>query len=186
MGQLDELAQFGGAGRALAETAREADSGAYWEEDADPSEFFNPDLSGVEFLRHTLAYKIALINNDDGRISNQDFNSALQSLSGGLLNSTEQFRNAIDTAKARAEIQRTSAMQRATNIMQGRLDFGRGQVLDIEQGRFVDASERGQSDGEFPPPGAPSASGVPDGRQLYDEETGEVVAIARNGRWERP
>lgn len=100
LSQLGALADYGVAGQQFAEIGREAMDAANWEEGSDPSEFFNPELGGVDFLLNTLAYAWARTIDPGGRISNADIFAAKQSLGIGAFGSVNQLMSAMDRMEA--------------------------------------------------------------------------------------
>lgn len=103
LSQLEGLANFGPAGQQIAALAAEAQNPANWESDANPSEFFNPELGGLSFLKNTIAYAVARANDPGARLSDADVRQARNSLGFGPTSSDEQINSVFRVIRRRSQ-----------------------------------------------------------------------------------
>ena len=122
--------------------------------------WFNPDLSTQELLGNQLAYRLALANNPDGRISDPDFKNAQKALGFD-----RSFTGADDVMARLSAFERQ--IVRAQDIAYRRLGQERPKVAK-EPEITVDTNA--------------SSSEFPEGTETEPNVDG-VIMIIRNGEW---
>lgn len=121
LSQLESLTGFGPAGQQIAALAAEAQNPANWESDANPSEFFNPELGGLSFLKNTIAYAVARANDPGARLSDADVRQARNSLGFGPTSSDEQINSVFRVIRRRAQRSiENAALDRDSYLGRGR------------------------------------------------------------------
>lgn len=101
-GQLAQLAEYSPALAGMAQTATQ-DAIANADPDFSSERWFNDELGGADYLFHTLAYMVAKMRDDSGRVSDADMRNAISSLGGGIFGNDEQLASALRIVQRQAQ-----------------------------------------------------------------------------------
>jgi len=115
-GQIEQLAEYSPA---LAGMAQSAARDAVGQEDFDTEQWFNDELGGADYLFHTLAYMVAKMRDDSGRVSDADMRNAISSLGGGIFGNDEQLASALRIVQSQAERRYNRALATERRVMSG-------------------------------------------------------------------
>jgi hypothetical protein len=131
---ISQLASFGPEGATIASMANGALRDASTQVGIEGglsedtfNEFFNSELGGTDYLTNTLAYMVAKMRDDNGRISDGDLRDARNSLGLGALGSDALLLSALNQVDAEAQRKFERASRTYDRVMFGPAEEAFGQ-----------------------------------------------------------